>query len=287
VKPVVKLQAGETIQAMRAAASSSSPHRRIGILSVMYLTVASGSASTMGVRMTAGASALTVIPVSAFLAQRFHHADQSRLAGRIGGHAGIAVLAGDGRHVKDPAIARGQHPAQHGLGEDQRAAQIDLADPVEIGQVHFMALDVGLAGDAGAIHQAMDLPQPPGCLGHRSFHARGVGYFDGNGKALIVGAGYSVGRGLRAFAVPVQACDVDTLPGKELGSRLADAAGGADDDDVVRMPVDVTHAAAPCPSVHVEPIKQSNRTTHNHACAATLVHLSRERQPRIAQPGAG
>src|SRR5262249_1495652 len=65
VNPVVNLQAGETIHGIIRAGSSSSPQRFIGILSVMYLTCASGRASTMGVRMTAGASAFTVMPVSA------------------------------------------------------------------------------------------------------------------------------------------------------------------------------------------------------------------------------
>ena len=41
------------------------PQRFIGIFSVMYVTCAAGIASTIGVRMTAGASAFTVMPVSA------------------------------------------------------------------------------------------------------------------------------------------------------------------------------------------------------------------------------
>ena len=49
-----------------AATSSRVAQRFMGILSVMYLTCASGSLSTIAVRTTAGARALTVMPVSAY-----------------------------------------------------------------------------------------------------------------------------------------------------------------------------------------------------------------------------
>ncbi len=62
----MKLQAGETIQAIISAASVRVPVRPIGILSVMYETCSSGIASTIAVRMTAGASAFTVTPVVAY-----------------------------------------------------------------------------------------------------------------------------------------------------------------------------------------------------------------------------
>ena len=67
VKPVVKLHAGEAAKQMTATTSSSSHVRFFGILSVMYLTCASGIAATIAVRTTAGATALHVMsPVSAY-----------------------------------------------------------------------------------------------------------------------------------------------------------------------------------------------------------------------------
>ena len=64
VNPVIKLFSLETIYATRFAASSSVPHLFIGVLSVIYFTCDSGNASTNGVLITAGASALIVMPDS-------------------------------------------------------------------------------------------------------------------------------------------------------------------------------------------------------------------------------
>jgi len=54
------------MNATMAAISGMVPHRCMGIFSVMYRTCSSGMASTMAVRTTAGASALHVMPVSAY-----------------------------------------------------------------------------------------------------------------------------------------------------------------------------------------------------------------------------
>ena len=50
----------------RATISSLVPQRPIGILSVIYFTCSGGRAATISVKMTAGASAFTVIPVWAY-----------------------------------------------------------------------------------------------------------------------------------------------------------------------------------------------------------------------------
>lgn len=53
MKPVVKLAAGDTIQAIISAASAKVPSRPMGIRDVMYSTCAGGMRSTSGVWMTA------------------------------------------------------------------------------------------------------------------------------------------------------------------------------------------------------------------------------------------
>ena len=92
------------------------------------------------------------------LAHHLDETDEPRLGRRIGGHAGIAFLAGDRGDVEYAAIAVLQHMRQHGLRRDQRAFEIDLIDAIEVLERNFMRLYIGLPHDAGAIDETMQLP---------------------------------------------------------------------------------------------------------------------------------
>ena len=60
--------------------------------------------------------------------------------------------------MQDAAVAALQHMRQYGLRGDERTFEIDLIDAIEIGELDLMRLDVGLAGNAGAIDETVQLP---------------------------------------------------------------------------------------------------------------------------------
>jgi hypothetical protein len=86
----------------------------------------------------------------------FGHADYGGLGGRVGQHAGVAFLAGDGSNVQYPAVILRQHGGQHVPGNQVSAKEVDLKHFTHVLRVCFVALQVGSARNPRAVHQDVD-----------------------------------------------------------------------------------------------------------------------------------
>ncbi len=75
------------------------------------------------------------------LAQRRTHRS---LGGRVRHHAGVALLARDGRDVADAAVALlslGQHDRQHRLAHQERSSGVHAEHPLEVLALDLVRLD--------------------------------------------------------------------------------------------------------------------------------------------------
>ncbi|PAV66636.1 hypothetical protein WR25_23081 [Diploscapter pachys] len=93
-----------------------------------------------------------------FLAQGFGEADHARLRGRIGGGVRVALLARDGRHVDDPAIAVGDEMRHHRAAAIEQAVQVDV-DHAQPAVDRILIDRGGRARDPRRADEDIDLPQ--------------------------------------------------------------------------------------------------------------------------------
>jgi hypothetical protein len=109
----------------------------------------------------------------------------------------------------------GQQARQHRLGEHHGAAQVDAIDGVEVGEIDFVAPDVGLAGDAGAVYQAMNAAEGPLCLVQGTGDRGGVDDVGGACDGLPIGRGNDRSRLFSAVVIAIDARDRDALRAQE------------------------------------------------------------------------
>mmetsp|Transcript_58964 Transcript_58964/g.135217 ORF Transcript_58964/g.135217 Transcript_58964/m.135217 type:complete len:204 (-) Transcript_58964:64-675(-) len=91
-----------------------------------------------------------------FLAHHLCEPDDRRLRGAVREHARVAVLAGDGRNVDDPAVLLRAHHRKDGAAHKEDALQVDAEHLVEVGRIDLVGLDASGPGDPSGLHEDID-----------------------------------------------------------------------------------------------------------------------------------
>jgi hypothetical protein len=152
------------------------------------------------------------------LAHRLRERDHAGLRGRVRGHVRVALLAGDRGDVDDAPAGPLQHVRHARPRAVEDAVEVHLHDaPPLVGRV----LDErrGRAGDAGVVHEHVDLPESgDDGLGHRLRRAR-VRDVELDGENVL-----TLGRG--------EICDGDahSVLEEAVDDRGAEPAGATRDD---------------------------------------------------------
>ncbi len=116
----------------------------------------------------------------------------------------------------------------------EAAVDIDAHDAVEIGGIDLVALEVGLAGDAGAIDQNVDAPRLRGGFIDGPTHRGVVGDVDAGRD----GAGSQGGAGfVQRLLVEVENDQANAAAGETLGHGEAETVGSATDHGGLIFPI--------------------------------------------------
>ena len=154
------MYAARSLQRKRIALaiSSGSPNRPSGTFLSISARTSSGMVLPMPVRITPGATALTVmLPLGEFPAEHFGQTDDAGLGRRVVALAEETDHAGDRREIDDPPAVRKTLAGR--LAHLKDAGQVGVDHVVPLLDAHL--LDRPVADDAGVVHEDVETAEPP------------------------------------------------------------------------------------------------------------------------------